>query len=152
MREVKRIILHCSASDIPMQDAAMIDRWHKARGFNKIGYHYFIKHDGTVEKGRGLGEVGAHAEGYNKDSIGICLAGLTLFTFAQMQALKKLLSELKPLYPKATVHGHREFNQNKTCPVFDYSQFKKDYEWTGTNSLAKIFRLLSKLFLHLSER
>lgn len=152
MREVKRIILHCSASDIPMQDAALIDRWHKARGFNKIGYHYFIRHDGTIEKGRGLEEVGAHAEGYNKDSIGICLAGLTLFKPEQFKALTKVLNELKLLYPKATIHGHREFNQNKTCPVFDYSQFKKDYEWTGTNSLAKIFRLLSKLFLRLSER
>lgn len=152
MREVKRIILHCSASDIPMQDAAMIDRWHKARGFNKIGYHYFIRHDGAVEKGRGLEEVGAHAEGYNKDSIGICLAGLTIFTPLQMQALAKLLDELKPLYPKATVHGHREFNQNKTCPVFDYSEFKRNYEWTGTSLLPKIFRLLSKVFLRLSER
>jgi len=135
-----------------MQNAAMIDRWHKARGFNKIGYHYFIKHDGQVEKGRGLEEVGAHCEGHNKTSIGICLAGLTRFTPEQFQSLRKLLEELKPQYPAATVHGHREFNHGKTCPVFDYTQFKKDYEWTGTNSLAKIFRLLSKLFLHLSER
>ena len=152
MREIKRIILHCSASDIPMQDAAMMDRWHKARGFHKIGYHYFIKHDGTIEKGRGLEEVGSHCKGYNNDSVGICLAGLTVFTPAQMSALSKVLEELKPLYPKATVHGHREFNADKTCPVFDYSKFKKEYEWTGTNFLAKTFRLLSKLFLHLSER
>jgi len=135
-----------------MQDAAMFDRWHKARGFNKIGYHYFIRHDGTVEKGRGLEEVGAHAEGYNKDSIGICLAGLTLFKPEQFKALSKVLSDLKLLYPKATVHGHREFNPNKTCPVFDYSQFKKDYEWTGSNSLVKICLLLFKLFSRLLAR
>ena len=152
MREVTRIILHCSASDIPMQTADMIDQWHKARGFTKIGYHYFIRHDGTIEKGRGLEEVGAHAEGYNKDSIGICLAGLTLFKPVQFKALSKVLDELKLLYPKATVHGHREFNPNKTCPVFDYSQFKKDYEWTGSNSLVKICLLLFKLFSRLLAR
>lgn len=152
MRTITRIILHCSASDIPMQDAAMIDRWHKARGFNKIGYHYFIRHSGQVEKGRNLEEVGAHCEGYNKDSIGICLAGLKLFTPQQFESLKKVLKELKLLYPNATIHGHREFNHDKTCPVFDYSEFKKDYEWTGTNSLAKTFLLLSKLFLRLSGR
>ena len=151
MREVTKIILHCSASDDPKQTAAMIDQWHKARGFAKIGYHYFIRFDGTIERGRGLEEIGAHAEGCNKDSVGICLAGLKFFTTAQFDSLSRVLGRLKYLYPKATVHGHCEFS-NKSCPVFDYSRFKKEYEWTGTNSLLKTFLKLCKLLLHLLGR
>lgn len=151
MRPVDKIILHCSASDDPRQNAAMIDSWHKARGFNKIGYHYFIKFDGTVERGRGLEEVGAHAEGHNKTSIGICLAGLTRFNEVQFESLRRILLQLKYIYPRATVHGHREFS-SKTCPVFDYSSFKKEYEWTGTNSSPRIFLKLFKLLWRLLER
>lgn len=151
MRPVDKIILHCSASDDPKQTAAMIDSWHKARGFSKIGYHYFIRLDGTIERGRGLDEVGAHAEGHNKTSIGICLAGLTKFNNAQFDSLRQVLRQLKLIYPRATVHGHREFS-SKTCPVFDYSSFKKDYEWTGTNSSPRIFLKLFKLLWRLLER
>jgi N-acetylmuramoyl-L-alanine amidase len=153
MRTVDKIILHCSASDIPMQNAAMIDSWHKARGFSKIGYHYFITFAGTVEIGRKLEEIGAHCEGYNKDSIGICLAGLSKFNEAQFVALERLLKKLKGLYPMATIHGHREFNPGKTCPVFNYDRFKKESKWTGILFLLKtclkfcrqFFRLLGRL-------
>lgn len=151
MRQITKIILHCSASDLPNQTASMINDWHKARGFAKIGYHYFIRIDGTIERGRGLEEIGAHAEGHNKDSIGICLAGLTKFNEDQFESLSRILRDLKPLYPMATVHGHCEFS-SKTCPVFNYQRFKKDYEWTGTNSLLRIFQLLFKLFSRLSGR
>ena len=52
-----------------------IDRWHRERGWLKIGYHYVIKRDGTVETGRELEEVGAHAKGHNAISVGICMVG-----------------------------------------------------------------------------
>ncbi|WP_121022773.1 N-acetylmuramoyl-L-alanine amidase [Helicobacter vulpis] len=72
-RQIKKIIIHCSATKEGKNfKAADIDLWHKQRGFNKIGYHYVIGLDGLVERGRGLDEVGAHAQGHNYDSIGIC--------------------------------------------------------------------------------
>jgi N-acetyl-anhydromuramyl-L-alanine amidase AmpD len=120
MQKVNKIILHCSASDAPGQDAAMIREWHLARGFSDIGYHYFIQSNGKLEQGRCLETVGAHCHGENHDSIGICLAGLRGFSMKQFDTLRTLLASLKPLYPKATVHGHHEFNPGKTCPVFDY--------------------------------
>lgn len=133
MREIKRIILHCSASDIQNQSAAMIDNWHKARGFKSpsgihIGYHYFIRKDGTLESGRPTEEVGAHCEGYNRDSLGICLAGLKTFSENQFKSLAALLQALKNVWPNATVHGHKEFNKGKECPVYDVAPFKALYE------------------------
>ena len=47
------IFIHCSATKPSMDvDAKEIDRWHRARGFLKIGYHFVIKRDGTKEIGR----------------------------------------------------------------------------------------------------
>lgn len=132
MREIKKIILHCSASDRVDQTAAMMDLWHKARGFlspsgKHIGYHYFIRKDGMLEGGRGVDEVGAHCAGHNGDSIGICLAGLTAFAPNQLATLACVLQTLKQIYPGATVHGHNEF-ANKACPVYDVKPFKALYE------------------------
>jgi N-acetyl-anhydromuramyl-L-alanine amidase AmpD len=110
----------------------MIDLWHKARGFKSpsgkhIGYHYFIRRDGFLEGGRGVEEVGAHAEGKNADSIGICLAGLTSFSANQFSTLTAVLQTLKQVFPDATVHAHNEFS-SKACPVFDVAPFKALYE------------------------
>jgi N-acetylmuramoyl-L-alanine amidase len=107
----------------------IIDQWHKARGWKGIGYHFLICPNGKLEVGRLLDEIGAHAEGYNKDSIGICLAGLTRFSDAQFTTLNALLYDMKRSFPGSTLHGHREFSkEGKTCPNFNYEEMKRNYE------------------------
>ena len=65
MRKIKYIVLHCSATKegVPfgIED---IDRWHRQRGFRKVGYHYVIEIDGTLRKGRDIAEIGAHVQGW----------------------------------------------------------------------------------------
>ena len=127
MRRIDRIIIHCSATN-PEQDfcAADIDRWHKARGWSGIGYHYVIKLDGTIEKGRDVSKAGAHAFGYNKRSIGVCYIGgvdmdgkpSDTRTEEQKRAMNVFIQMLKNDYLGATVHGHNEFS-NKACPSFN---------------------------------
>jgi N-acetylmuramoyl-L-alanine amidase len=133
MRNINLIIIHCSATkegqNFHLKD---IDRWHRERGYKKVGYHYVIDLDGTVEKGRDESEIGAHCQGKNKNSIGICyVGGLDINgkpkdtrTKEQKEALWNLLRELLVKYPKATIHGHRDF-ANKACPSFDVS---KEYD------------------------
>ena len=74
--ETKYIVIHCSQTR-PSQDigAKEIDRWHRERGWLKIGYGKVIKRDGTIEQGRGDDEVQAHVKGYNHCSYGVCLVG-----------------------------------------------------------------------------
>lgn len=68
--------LHCSATKAGQDFTATdIDRWHRERGFNGIGYHYVIRLDGKLEKGRDVSLAGAHCKGWNKRSIGICYIG-----------------------------------------------------------------------------
>ena len=128
MRQIKEIILHCSATaegrDYTVAD---IDRWHKARGWRGIGYHYVIYRDGSVHPGRPVEQIGAHCTGHNANSIGICyIGGLAADnktpkdtrTPAQIQALRDLVELLKTEYPNATIHGHHEF-ADKACPCFN---------------------------------
>lgn len=125
MREIKKIILHKSDSDIPSHDdIKVIDKWHKARGFHGVGYHFFITSTGTVEFGRTLESVGAHCVGHNFDSIGICLHGRSKFTDAQITSLRSLVSALQKQFEnKLNVFGHCDFDKNKPhCPGFDYKQ------------------------------
>ena len=127
MRNINKIIVHCSATkEGKAFNVADITRWHKQRGFATIGYHWVVLLDGTIQQGRAEMTMGAHCKGHNANSIGICYIGgldengksKDTRTPEQKKALLELLKRLKKDYPKATIHGHREF-ANKDCPCFD---------------------------------
>ena len=86
----KAVIHHTASHDVSVDE---IDRWHKERGWDGIGYHFVIRKDGTIEKGRNLAKKGTHAKGRNQ-MIGIVLTGYDSFTTAQTDALIELLREL----------------------------------------------------------
>lgn len=143
-RSIHFIVVHCAATR-PSMDvrASDIDRWHKARGWGGIGYHYLIVRSGLMELGRPESEIGAHAYGYNRHSIGICMAGGIAedgkaaennFRPQQFNALITLLRELRVRYPGARICGHRDLSPDKDgdgivekwewvkeCPSFDVS-------------------------------
>lgn len=127
MRKIDKIIIHCSDTyhdmDIGVKE---ITKWHKAKKFRTIGYHYVIRRDGVLETGRPEKETGAHVKGLNKNSIGVCFVGgkeghgkqADNFTIPQMQIGRMLMQDFKRDYPGVTFHGHNEFSK-KACPVFD---------------------------------
>jgi N-acetylmuramoyl-L-alanine amidase len=146
-RKIELLVLHCSDSpnggDVGASD---IDRWHRARGFERaigwrksqnygltsIGYHFVIRCIGQVETGRHVDEIGAHVVGYNQRSIGICLVGKDKWTPPQWMALKQLVTTLSAQFPGAKVVGHRDLSPDlngdgviepvewiKTCPNFE---------------------------------
>lgn len=127
-RVINEIIVHCSATaegkDFTVAD---IKKWHLARGFSDIGYHWVIYRDGTVHQGRDESIIGAHCTGHNSYSIGVCyIGGCTsdgvtpkdTRTQAQKTALVELLRKLKAKYPKASIHSHKDYAA-KACPSFD---------------------------------
>ncbi len=127
MRKIIKIIVHCADTPEGRDDkAADIRRWHKARGFNDIGYHYVVDLDGTIEPGRDVTIAGAHTTGHNEDSIGVCYIGgadtdmkpKDTRTEEQKTSLRLLLKYLVQKYPGAKIYGHRDFAQ-KACPSFD---------------------------------
>ena len=142
---VKFLVVHCSATRANADvGAADIRLWHKRQGWRDIGYHFVIRRDGTVEKGRPVDQPGAHVAGFNSSSLGICMVGgvgldgkgENNFAPVQYAALEKLLVSLKPTYPTAEVLGHRDLSPDrnhdgkvtknewlKECPSFDVRQW-----------------------------
>lgn len=141
-RSINMIILHYAATPIDKDfEIESLEASHKARNFSAyinggrrwhIGYHYYIRKDGTIIACRPENVRGCHASGYNAHSIGICYEGgcptsntkgwqnigLDTRTPAQKASIIKLLKELRKRYPNAPVHGHNEF-ANKPCPGFN---------------------------------
>jgi N-acetylmuramoyl-L-alanine amidase len=140
MRAINALVVHCSATPAGKAfHASDIDRWHRDRGWDGIGYHFVVTLDGSVEPGRPVEEVGAHVQGYNADSIGICLIGgvnaqntapANTFNQRQFDALVLLLHGLRQRFPTAQILGHRDFpDVHKACPSFDVKP------WCGTRGI-----------------
>lgn len=127
MRKIDLIVVHCSATPAGRpHTAADIDRWHRERGFDGIGYHFVVRLDGTIEPGRPIEKTGAHCLGKNANSLGVCYIGgldaaghpADTRTLAQRAALRRLLRDLRQRFPKAEIFGHNRFAA-KACPCFD---------------------------------
>jgi N-acetyl-anhydromuramyl-L-alanine amidase AmpD len=105
-RLINAIVIHCSATpngkDFGAKD---IDAMHKVRGFKRdsqarrnfnpdlphIGYHFVITTDGVLHTARGIEEIGAHVQGSNAKSIGVCMVGTDKFNLAQWEALSNCM-------------------------------------------------------------
>lgn len=127
MRTIDEIIIHCTATEDGVSyTASDIDRWHKANGWQGIGYHFVVLLDGTVEAGRSVAAVGAHCKGHNQRSIGVCYVGglrngkpADTRTPEQRKALRNLVATLRHCYPAiAKVSGHNDYAA-KACPCFN---------------------------------
>ena len=133
-RRIDEIIVHCTATpEGQPRTVEQIRQQHKAQGWSDIGYHILVTLDGQAHLGRDMDISGAHAEGHNSHSIGVCYVGgvenrpgvaykdlkaKDTRTEAQKATLMALLMDLRKLYPKARTIGHRDVS-SKACPSFD---------------------------------
>jgi len=128
MRRITMIVLHCSGVMPNVhQDISVVDNYHRSKGWKGVGYHFYVRRDGTVEIGRRLEEIGAHCVGHNKYSIGICYEGglnsaaqaEDTRTPQQVRELRKLVERMHAYFPNAIIVGHHDLNPTKPCPCFD---------------------------------
>lgn len=134
MRTIGLVVIHCADTPNGKHFTTKdIDDWHKERGFQRgdearkafnpsltsIGYHFVIYVDGSLHTGRSIAEIGAHVEGWNSHSVGICLIGKDKFTAEQWATLQELLTSLEDQYPDIKIKGHYQIaNGRKDCPNF----------------------------------
>jgi len=129
MRGINKLIVHCSATREGQNvSVETIRKWHvEGRGWSDIGYHFYIDIEGNIFKGRDIAKMGAHAKGYNRNSIGICYCGgveadgktpKDTRNEKQKEALLCVLRTLRAMFPSASIHSHRDY-ANKACPSFD---------------------------------
>lgn len=112
----KLALHHAAAITCTVQD---IHRWHKEKGWSGMGYHFLVRKNGEIHRGRPINTVGAHAYGFNDESVGICFEGnfeKEKMTKAQKEAGKWLVAYIRQLYPSITeVVGHRDLMPT-ACP------------------------------------
>lgn len=141
---INTVILHCSDSDFG--DVDEIDKWHRARGWSGIGYHFVITNgrlktgqsysafnDGLIQAGRDINKIGAHCKGHNTGSVGVCLIGRHNFTARQLySSLPELLGKLMFEHDISVdrVFGHCEFSRAKTCPNITREIIRKIAEYS----------------------
>jgi len=122
----KYIIMHHRAGN---GDVESIHRIHLGNGWSGIGYHFYVRKDGSVYRGRPIGTVGAHCIGYNDKSIGVCFEGdfqNERMSEKQINAGERLISYLLSIYPSAQVAKHEDFCST-LCPgkYFEFEKIKK---------------------------
>lgn len=109
------VLHHAEATSCTAMD---IHKWHIGRSYSGIGYHYFINKKGEIYKGRPDNVIGAHAQGYNSTSIGICFEGRynkEIMPEAQLKAGKELIEHLKRKYNITKVKKHKDL-MSTDCP------------------------------------
>ena len=112
------IVIHHTASTAK-ETVEQIHNFHKNNnGWAGIGYHFYIRKNGTIYRGRPEEYIGAHCENYNSVSLGICCEGnfeIEQPTNEQLKSLSELIQYLKKKYGNVQVVGHRDLNAT-ACP------------------------------------
>ena len=147
MRTINLIVVHCTATlEGRPFDVAAIRAMHKAKGWSDIGYHKLIGIYGEIWDGRPEGQIGAHVQGHNANSLGVCYVGgigvdgkpKDTRTAAQCDALDAVLTDYRRRYPFAHIRGLRDLSPDlnhdgkigpnewlKMCPCFDVVEWCK---------------------------
>lgn len=140
MREINHIAIHCSATQPNAKVENIQKYWKEVLGWHAPGYHDIISADGTIHDLLPYQEISNGVKGFNHDTVNVCYIGgidrsghpTDTRTPQQKEALIKLLTELKELFPLALIQGHRDFSPDldgdgiieecewvKSCPSFD---------------------------------
>lgn len=117
-KTTKKCIFHNSGTTV-RQAIEIIHNYHKnSRGYAGIGYHFYIRRDGSIYRGRDENMQGAHAYGANSDSIGVCFEGNLneeYLTKEQIESGRDIVTYLRERYGDIEFTEHRRVC-NTSCP------------------------------------
>ncbi|RXI73901.1 peptidoglycan recognition protein family protein [Clostridium tetani] len=146
----KIILHHAAATNCSIED---IHTWHLHNGWSGCGYHYFIRKNGSIYKGRPENSLGAHCINYNSISIGICVEGNYMvehMPLAQKNSLIELIKYLCGKYGIKEIYGHGELNSTN-CPGRNYpideirGEILKDIKCPYKNYLGYLIKINANL-------
>jgi N-acetylmuramoyl-L-alanine amidase len=124
-KEIDRLVIHHSASDPSKTSVSDIKRWHvEERGWDAIGYHHVITAHGLLEYTRPIHLQGAHTQGHNNGTLGVCVIGDNTipehrWNHFQMRALFNHYDAVLRLFPNIKVYGHKDLSSKTECPGID---------------------------------
>jgi N-acetylmuramoyl-L-alanine amidase len=135
MREIKYIVIHCTASQPTTTKEAIINYWKNTLKWKTVGYHRLIDANGVIHELAKYEQVTNGVKGYNSESIHFSYIGgidesgrpKDTRTIKQKESLLYLIKQAKKQFPNAIVQGHKDFkNVAKACPSFDAKSEYKD--------------------------
>ena len=134
----RRIVIHHRAGD---GDVLSIHNGHLKQGWSGIGYHFYVRKDGSIYRGRNIEKIGAHAEGNNSDSIGICFEGNfenEKMGKAQLESGRWLIAYIQESYGKnLKVLKHSDLSAT-ACPG-KYFPFREITKASTDEVVSKMF-------------
>ena len=141
-RVVNQVIVHATETTTDKNIGAIeINNINNELGFDGIAYHYVIRRDGRLQRGRPVNKKGEHVVDatIEKESIGIILVGglncssgdpnptsfrsSQSFTISQYDTLEKFLTAFYRKYPGGKVFGHNDIDPTETDPYFDVQDY-----------------------------
>jgi N-acetylmuramoyl-L-alanine amidase len=164
MREIKYIVIHCTAGPQNQPTSEIKAYWKNVNGWTSPGYHFEINADGTIEELQPIEKIANGVAGYNKNAIHISYKGgidnngkpVDNRTEAQIQSQISLIKKYKAQFPNAVVLGHRDFSRDqngngivdrwewiKSCPAFDVRNWLIEIELERITKPSKIIYKLN---------
>lgn len=131
MRDIKYIVIHCTAGPANQSTEEIKNYWRKVNGWKDVGYHYLINTNGSFDVLSPLEKPTNGVKGYNSKSVHICYKGgqngIDTRTEKQKETMEMLVRQMHVKFPKADIKGHRDFpDVKKLCPSFEVSEWLKE--------------------------
>ena len=131
------LVIHHTGADVDAS-AAQIHEWHLQNGWAGIGYHFVVRKDGTIERGRPIWAIGSHAYGENSHTIGIHFSGDFCDVEPTLQQIENgalmianLCADYEIPIDRAHIVGHQEVNDDTACPGDNLQALLDDETLTG---------------------
>ena len=128
MRNIKYIVIHCTASQPNTKKEAILSYWKNTLKWRSVGYHRLIDANGVIHELAKYEQITNGVKGYNSESIHFSYIGgidesgrpKDTRTLKQKESLLYLVKQAKKQFPNAIVQGHKDFKGvAKACPSFD---------------------------------
>lgn len=141
-REVTELVVHWTETPTNKNiGSEELNDLHVAFGLDGLGYHYVIRRDGTLQRGRPVNIIGQHAPTNNHDqrSIGIVFVGginapsgtpnLDSFisaqslTRSQLNTFDHICRAFYAVFPGGQIIGHSEIDEDEFDPGFSVTEY-----------------------------
>lgn len=138
-RKVSEVIVHATETFTNKDIGSEAIHSDMQRNGKQIGYHYVIRRDGRLQRGRPVNREGEHTASHDKNSIGIVMVGginqssgiespttylsPRSFTRAQYTTLEQFLRSFYRRYPGGQVFGHNDIEESHDDPYFDIPDY-----------------------------
>ena len=137
-REVTEVVVHWTETHTDKNiGSEEINNYHVDLGLNGIGYHYVIRRDGSLQRGRPVNIQGQHAPINNHDqrSIGLVFVGginvpsgtpnpenflsAQTLTRSQINTFDHFCRAFYAVFPGGQIVGHSEIDADEVDPGFE---------------------------------